>query len=1338
MGRSISFVVEGDVNTQLTVTENSDGTLRFDIKVLGDGMVGDLRGLFFDLDGVDTSLGGLTATSQAEYQGDITDEAYSEAGVDTLGKDANVKGEVTKELGDFDVGIEFGTSGLSADDIQETSFALAWGGGDLTLDMVDLTDFGLRYTSVGDVGGSRNGSLKVGDKSAGVAQNDFLDVDENGSAGLNLLGNDTNGATNTVIGADGFTDVDGNLTADLIIDGKNYGTMTLSPDGSLTATAAGPDVDGLSARETKALSFSYQTLAADGSTATAVATVKVHGVNDGPVIVDAPEGPKEPAPAPGWEGGPRVVAENTDNAQYSDNLLTVLSNGNIVVSTYDWDATTEDNYLIVLSPTGTEISRTAFVDAPYYGGTGGLAPSRQPADVVALADGGFAALWGASDTGGGATDRYMIRMQTFDADGTPRGAEFKLLGDGAGSPYVNSSVPVLMDAVGLDDGTIAIVYRETQEEDGPYFSNYDNKLLVADASGTIVAQMDLEVGAPSSSTQTKVTSAGGGKFLVVWSESYGDLSDPAPAVVQGFAQIFDANGAVSAKQSLSMDQAGAYDIVQLAGGGFVVVRGNNSSSSYRMTVELLDENAASLGPATVVAPGDDHFRFADPEVVALDNGGFAVAWTDDALTGVRQTFVQCFNADGSVLGDPFAVDLPHTPSGGYDAEIGISATGTLTVLWQELGDDPVYGGVDFLVQSFVLPGGSAATSGAVTELPDGAPSENLADLTATGTIAFEDADLTDTHTATAVAQGAGYLGTLTLGAPTTTPTTTAGTVDWTFTVNDADLDALNAGNVLTQVYDVTIDDGNGGTAVTSVTVTIGGADDAPETFGVVIAGQDPGDSDVGNEVNSAGDVNGDGIDDFLIGAPGGDPNGVSNAGEVYVIFGGTDLDTIIDLGTLDGTDGFVINGIANGDYAGFFVSGAGDVNGDGTDDIMVGAEYGGESYVIFGRDTATAGNFPASFDFSSLDGTNGFVMSGGSRPTRVANAGDVNGDGIDDMLVGDWTASRGYVVFGRDTSADGDFAASIDLLSLDGTDGFIFQGTGASGAGIDGAGDINGDGIDDIVVNSPLSSIGGGYLSGGVFVVYGKDIAAEGDFAATLNYTDLDGANGFAIPGLAAGDRLALAGSAGDVNGDGIDDLLLGAYQSDVNGTDSGQAYIVFGQDTATSGDFPASFDLSTLDGTNGFTMDGIGSNDWAGLRGSAAGDQNGDGIDDFVFSATEADASAGEVYVVFGLDTATEGDFAANLDLSALDGSNGYVIRGIDAVDRAGRALDATADVNGDGINDIIVHAPNADPDGRASAGETYAVYGGSANLDAFDAADGLADGSIELGLILGDTLLF
>ena len=119
-------------------------------------------------------------------------------------------------------------------------------------------------------------------------------------------------------------------------------------------------------------------------------------------------------------------------------------------------------------------------------------------------------------------------------------------------------------------------------------------------------------------------------------------------------------------------------------------------------------------------------------------------------------------------------------------------------------------------------------------------------------------------------------------------------------------------------------------------------------------------------MSSAGDVNGDGVDDLIIGARDADPNGNFRAGESYVVFGrdtsagGPGFASQLDLCSLNGSNGFVLNGIDSRDYSGFSVSSAGDVNGDGVDDLIIGAERAdpngnssaGESYVVFGRDTS--------------------------------------------------------------------------------------------------------------------------------------------------------------------------------------------------------------------------------------------------------------------------------------------------------------------------------------------------------------------------------------------------
>ena len=390
----------------------------------------------------------------------------------------------------------------------------------------------------------------------------------------------------------------------------------------------------------------------------------------------------------------------------------------------------------------------------------------------------------------------------------------------------------------------------------------------------------------------------------------------------------------------------------------------------------------------------------------------------------------------------------------------------------------------------------------------------------------------------------------------------------------------------------------------------------------------------GASVASAGDVNGDGFADILIGAYGGDPGGDSDSGESYVVFGkASGFAVSLDLAALDGTNGFRLDGIDADDRSGFSVASAGDVNGDGFGDIMIGAfladNAAGESYVVFGK----ASGFAASVDLAALDGTNGFRLDDIDAHDRsgfsVASAGDVNGDGFADILVGapdgDSYAGESYVLFGK---ASG-FASAINLATLDGTNGFRLDGIDAhdhSGSSVSSAGDVNGDGFADILVGAP----GGDSYAGESYVVFGK---AAG-FASAINLATLDGTNGFRLDGIDADDQSGFSvASAGDVNGDGFADVIIGAFGADPGGDGvAGESYVVFGK---ASG-FAANLDLATLDGTNGFRLDGIDPNDRSGRSVASAGDINGDGFDDIIIGASYGDpggdSNAGESYVVFGL----------------------------------------------------------------------------------------------------------
>ena len=209
----------------------------------------------------------------------------------------------------------------------------------------------------------------------------------------------------------------------------------------------------------------------------------------------------------------------------------------------------------------------------------------------------------------------------------------------------------------------------------------------------------------------------------------------------------------------------------------------------------------------------------------------------------------------------------------------------------------------------------------------------------------------------------------------------------------------------------------------------------------------------------------------------------------------------------------------------------------------------------------------------------------------------------------------------------------IQLSSLNGTKGFRLNGVAAgdySGRSVSAAGDINGDGFDDIVIGA-LGADPGGTNSGSSYVVFGK---ASG-FSAKLNLSTLNGSNGFRIDGVAANDYSGYSvSSAGDVNGDGFDDLIIGASNADPNGSGSGSSYVVFGK---ASG-FSASLNLSTLNGTTGFRIDGVAADDRSGRSVSAAGDVNGDGFGDLIIGAANADPNgsySGSSYVVFGRATA-------------------------------------------------------------------------------------------------------
>jgi hypothetical protein len=309
---------------------------------------------------------------------------------------------------------------------------------------------------------------------------------------------------------------------------------------------------------------------------------------------------------------------------------------------------------------------------------------------------------------------------------------------------------------------------------------------------------------------------------------------------------------------------------------------------------------------------------------------------------------------------------------------------------------------------------------------------------------------------------------------------------------------------------------------------------------------------------------------------------------------------VMELADLSVSEGFFIQGDRTYDGAGMAVSSAGDVNGDGFDDLMIGAPFTGDSgagagraFVLYG----TADGFGSAvggrqvLDLTGLPASAGFIVVGDVAASRtgqsVSVAGDVNGDGYDDLIIGarDGEGPDGgqtYVVFGTGSGFGTEVAGQqiLDLASLSASEGFVIRDTTVGGEisgrsdrrSVSNAGDINGDGYDDLIIGSSFGD-DGGVNAGDAYVVFGTggSFGSDSGGRQVIDLASLGVTEGFRIQGDTTGDYAGFSvSSAGDVNGDGFDDLMVGAPFGDDAGLDAGEAYIIFGRATGTTGSIAA------------------------------------------------------------------------------------------------------------------------------------------------------------------------
>ena len=382
-------------------------------------------------------------------------------------------------------------------------------------------------------------------------------------------------------------------------------------------------------------------------------------------------------------------------------------------------------------------------------------------------------------------------------------------------------------------------------------------------------------------------------------------------------------------------------------------------------------------------------------------------------------------------------------------------------------------------------------------------------------------------------------------------------------------------------------------------------------------GENAGDI-AGDSVAGAGDVNGDGIDDILIGASG-DDDGGTDAGQVYLFFGkktGWAMDTNLSAANAS------FWGEKAGDFAGNSVAGAGDVNGDGYDDLLIGAyqnddtgSNAGQTYLIFGKSSGWA----MDKDLSTADASFLGEVTVDYAGSAIAGGGDVNNDGYDDILIGAYSNDEGglgagqtYLILGKSSGW------SIDTSLSKANASFWGENAGdLSGCSLAMKGDVNADGYDDILIGA-YSNDEIGLDAGQTFLVLGRSSGWAMDIKLSMADATFLGENAGDFSGYSVAND-------GDVNGDGYDDILIGADRDNVGGAYSGQSYLVLGKGSGWARDRS----LSTADAS----FWGENANDYSGTWVTNGGDVNGDGYDDFLIGAlwnAEAGTEAGQTYLVF------------------------------------------------------------------------------------------------------------
>jgi hypothetical protein len=471
------------------------------------------------------------------------------------------------------------------------------------------------------------------------------------------------------------------------------------------------------------------------------------------------------------------------------------------------------------------------------------------------------------------------------------------------------------------------------------------------------------------------------------------------------------------------------------------------------------------------------------------------------------------------------------------------------------------------------------------------------------------------------------------------------------------------------------------------------------------------DGNLGRTFKPGGDFNGDGMPDALLGG-----SMQHYGGAVYVVFGTKRFGTSV-VDTANPARPFVLppgTGItiySNNYYeaCGQYLDGGADFNGDGFDDVAVGCPgsapngyyQAGSVFVVFGH-----GAPYADVDvYTMTRGSQGFVINGlgyYAQLSRVAFA-DVNGDGLADLVTGEPTSGQYgnvYVLLGKRSNTYQ--TVNVASFNFNGVVGFKLRAHLSDdriGSSVSSIGDHNGDGYEDFAVQAPGVDYNGNNDVGVLYVIFGHSSATAFDTNFDVIIIPTETQKGFCLYGPANQGQIAPSSSPGDVNGDGISDLVINTYYS--ADSNRGTTYVLFGHTGAFS-----NINLVTYKFTSSKGYRIVGANAWNGAVGNFAGDINSDGYDDIIVSSGEPKPGRYGSVTAYILFSHGPGTAYADISLNTFvtGGTTGYKIYGPAASDgwlNTGKL----GDINGDGADDVGFALPAANANSNYRAGIAWLV---------------------------------